>query len=204
MNYLTSYRKGLRGTAIVIIALVFCLNLILSVRAQSNKLRTDQKETKVRQLDASQGTSISSADKEPIRQEELLMSIKANALPQYLGSGDPALKDYYPPWLDNMADDATVEEAVRSVVLTIRSLYDRQEHKFAGPYSDNGFLEDYVAEVHGEPIGCVVLVTYNAAGQTQHVVASYRPRSSLLFFSRLLSEKFAGTPIAEHFSARES
>jgi hypothetical protein len=25
-----------------------------------------------------------------------------------------------------------------------------------------------------------------------------------LFFSRLLSEKFAGTPIAEHFSARES
>ena len=29
MNYLTSYRKGLRGTAIVIIALVFCLNLIL-------------------------------------------------------------------------------------------------------------------------------------------------------------------------------
>src|SRR5882724_8991045 len=83
-------------------------------------------------------------------------------------------------------------EAVRSVVLTIRSLYDRQEHKFAGPYTNNGFLEDYVAEVHGEPIGCVVLVTYNAAGQTQHVVASYRPRSSLLLFSRLLGEKFAG------------
>ena len=61
------------------------------------------------------------------------MSIKANALPQYLGSGDPTLKDYYPAWLDKMADDATVEgsmldgavqgaEAVRSVVLTIRSL----------------------------------------------------------------------------------
>ena len=142
------------------------------------------------------------------------MPIKANVLPQYLGSGDPALKDYYPPWLDNMADDATVEgsmldgavqgaESVRSVVLTIRSLYDRQEHKFAGPYS-NGFLEDYVADVQGEPIGCVVLVTYNAAGQTQHVVASYRPRSSLLLFSRLLAKKFAGTPIAEHFAARES
>ena len=25
-------------------------------------------------------------------------------------------------------------DAVRSVVVTIRSLYDRQEHKFAGPY----------------------------------------------------------------------
>jgi len=143
------------------------------------------------------------------------MSIKSNLLPQYLATGDPALKNYYPAWLDNMAADATVEgsmldgvvqgaEAVRSVVATIRSLYDHQEHKFAGPYGDNGFLEDYVAEVHGNPIGCVVLVTRNAAGQTQHVVASYRPRTSLLVFSRLLGEKFAGTPIAEHFVASAS
>jgi hypothetical protein len=143
------------------------------------------------------------------------MSTKGNVLPQYLGSGDPALTDYYPAWVNNMADDATVEgsmldgvvqgaEAVRSVVLTIRSLYEHQVFKFAGPYGDNGFLEDYVAKVNGEPIGCVVLVTRNAAGQTQHVVASYRPRTSLLLFSRLLGEKFAGTPIAEHFAAYES
>ena len=143
------------------------------------------------------------------------MSTKGNVLAQYLGSGDPALKNYYPAWLDDMADDATVEgsmldgvvqgaDAVRSVVVTIRSLYDRQEHKFAGPYGDNGFLEDYVAKVNGEPIGCVVLVTRNAAGKTQHVVASYRPLRSLLLFSRLLREKFAGTPIAEHFAASES
>jgi hypothetical protein len=147
--------------------------------------------------------------------EDLLMSINGNVPAQYLGSGDPALKDYYPAWLDNMADDATVEgsmldgavqgaEAVQSVVRTIRSFYDRQEFKFAGPYGDNGFLEDYVAEVRGEPLGCVVLVTRNASGQTQHVVASYRPRSSLLLFSRLLGERFAGTPIAEHFVASES
>jgi hypothetical protein len=143
------------------------------------------------------------------------MSIKGNVLATYLGSGDPALTGYYPAWLDNLADDATVEgslldgavrgaEAVRSIVVTIRSLYDRQEHKFAGPYGDNGFLEDYVAQVRGEPIGCVVLVTRNAAGQTQHVVASYRPRSSLLLLSRLLREKFAGTPYAEQFAASES
>jgi len=142
--------------------------------------------------------------------EELLMSIKANALPQYLGSGDPALKDYYPPWLDNMADDATVEgsmldgvvvgaESVRSIVLTIKSLYDRQDFKFVGPYGDNGWIEDYVAEVHGEPLGCVVLVKRNDAGQTQHVVASYRPRTTVVYFARLLAQKFAGTPIAEHF-----
>src|SRR6516165_12633795 len=143
------------------------------------------------------------------------MSIKGNVLATYQGSGDPALTGYYPAWLDNLADDATVEgslldgavrgaEAVRSVVVTIRSLYDRQEHKYAGPYADNRFLEEYVAEVRGEPIGCVVLVTRNDAGQTQHVVASYRPRSALLLFSRLLGEKFAGTPIAEHFAIGES
>jgi hypothetical protein len=134
---------------------------------------------------------------------------------QYLGRGDPALKNYYPAWLDNMAPDVTVEgsmldgvvqgaEAVRSVVATIRSLYERQEHKFAGPYGNDGFLEDYVAEVRGLPLGCVVLVTRNDAGQTQHIVASYRPRSSLLLFSRLLGEKFAGSPIAEHFVDDES
>jgi hypothetical protein len=88
-------------------------------------------------------------------------------------------------------------------VSTIRSLYDRQEHKFAGPYGDNGFLEDYVAEVRGEPIGCVVLVKRNAAGQTQHVLASYRPRTAIVHFARLLAEEFAGTPIAEHFGASE-
>jgi hypothetical protein len=142
------------------------------------------------------------------------MPTEANVLPQYLGSGDPALKDYYPAWVNNMADDATVEgsllngavqgaDAVRSIVLTIRSLYEHQEWKCAGPYGNNGFLEDYVAKVNGEPIGCVVLVTRNAAGQTQHVVASYRPLSSLLLFSRVLREKFAGTPIAEHFAASE-
>jgi hypothetical protein len=147
--------------------------------------------------------------------EDLLMSTTSNALPQYLGSGDPALKDYYPAWVNNIADDATVEgsmlngavqgaDAVRSVVLTIRSLYEHQEFKFAGPYGDNGFLEHYVAKVNGEPIGCVVLVTRNAAGQTQHVVASYRPLNSLLLFARMLREKFAGTPIAEHFAASES
>ena len=142
------------------------------------------------------------------------MTIKGNVLATYLGSGDPTLTGYYPAWLDNLADDAILEgslldgavqgaEAVRSVVLTIRSMYDRQEFKFAGPYGDNGFLEHYVAEVRGQPLGFVVLVTRNAAGQTQHVVASYRPRSSVMLFARLLAEKFAGTPIAEHFAGRE-
>ena len=138
------------------------------------------------------------------------MSIKDSVLATYLGNGDPALTGYYPAWLDNLADDATVEgslldgavrgaEAVRSIVVTIRSLYDHQEHKFAGPYGDNGFLEDYTTAVRGEPVGVIVVVTRNAAGQTQHVVVNHRPRSALLHFARLLGEKFAGTPLAKHW-----
>ena len=143
------------------------------------------------------------------------MSINSNVPAQYLSSGDRSLTCYYPAWLDNLADDVTVEgsamdgvvqgaEAVRTILVTIRSLYDYQEFNFAGSYGDNGWLEDYTAQARVEPISCVVLVTRNAAGQTQHVVASYRPRSSLLLFSRLLGERFAGTPIAKHFITSES
>jgi hypothetical protein len=134
----------------------------------------------------------------------------------YLRSSGPAgrFTDYYPAWLDNLAADVTVEgsmldgvvqgpEAVRAVVTTIRSLYEFQEFNFAGPHRDNGWIEDYIAQVSGQPIGCVVLVTRNAAGQTQRIVASYRPRSSVLLFASLLGEKFAGSPIAEHFVSRE-
>ena len=137
--------------------------------------------------------------------------------PTYLGGGDPAhrLTDYYPAWLDKLADDVTVEgslldgavqgaEAVRTILVTIRGLYDHQEFNFAGPYGDNGFLEEYTAQVRGEPIGCVVLVTRNATRETQHIAANYRPRSSLLLLSRLVGEKLAGTPYAEYFLASES
>jgi hypothetical protein len=127
----------------------------------------------------------------------------------YLRSGDPArnLTDYYPSWLDNLADDVTIEgsamdgvahgpEAVRTILVAIRTLYEYQEFNFVGPVGDNGILEDYTAQVHGEPISCVVLVTRDAAGQTQHIVASYRPRSSVLLLSRLVGEKLAETPMA--------
>ena len=139
------------------------------------------------------------------------MLTKTAVRPSYFYSFNPALKDYYPKWLENLAEDVTLEgsmldgavqgaEAVRSVVATIRSFYDRQAHKFAGPSGNGGFLEEYVAEVCGEPLGCVVLVAYNHAGKTQHIVASYRPRTSLVHFAHLLAEKFAGTPIAKHFT----
>jgi hypothetical protein len=139
------------------------------------------------------------------------MPTASEVRPSYLYSAEPALQNYYPRWLDNLAADATLEgsmldgviegaENVRAVVATIRSLYDRQAHRFAGPSGDGGFLEEYVAEVHGEPIGCVVLVGYNKAGKSQRVVASYRPRTSVVHFARLLADKFNGTPIGKHFA----
>ena len=132
-------------------------------------------------------------------------------------SGDPArnLADYYPAWLDSLADDVTLEgsamdgfvqgaEAVRTVLVAIRSLYDYQEFNSVGPYGENGWIEDYTAGVRGEPIGNVTLVTRNPAGQAQHIVGNYRPRSTLLLLSRLIGEKFAGTPIGEHFATSET
>jgi hypothetical protein len=134
----------------------------------------------------------------------------------YLGSGDPGpqLIGYYPAWLDNLADDVTLEgsamdgfmqgaEAVRTVLVYIRSLYDYQRFNFAGPYGENGWLEDYTAGVRGEPIGNVTVVTRNAAGHTQHIVGNYRPRSTLLLLSRLINEQFVGTPYADYFLASE-
>ena len=119
--------------------------------------------------------------------------------------------DYRPVWLDNLTDDVTIEgsamngvvqgaDAVRSIVAYIRTLYDSQEFNFAGPYGEDGFLEDYTARVRGELLGNVVLVKRNAAGQAQHIVANYRPRDTLLLVSRLIGDHFAGTPIGEHFA----
>ena len=135
-----------------------------------------------------------------------------SGVPTYLGRGDPAgrFAAYYPAWVANLADDVTLEgsmldgavqgaDAVRAVIIGVRQLYDHQDFNFAGPWGDNGFIEDYTAEVRGMPLGCFHLVTFNADGQTQHIAAHYRPLSSLMFFSRLLRERYAGTPCAEHF-----
>jgi hypothetical protein len=92
----------------------------------------------------------------------------------------------------------------RCCSVAIRTLYESQEFNFVGPVGDNGLLEDYTAQVRGEPVSCVVLVTRDAAGQAQHIVANYRPRSSLLLLSRLVGEKLAGTPYAGHFAASQS
>jgi hypothetical protein len=143
----------------------------------------------------------------------------------YTGSSDPArrrtwtgnvwVQHYYPEWLDNLADDVTLEasamngtargvKAVRAIVVQARKLYEFQDFNFTGGYGDNGFLEDYSSQVQGEPLSVIVTVTRNAAGKAQHVVVNQRPRNTLLLFSRLMHKKFAGTPLAMHFLADES
>jgi hypothetical protein len=82
----------------------------------------------------------------------------------------------------------------------IRTLYDSQNFKFAGDYGEDGYLEDYTASIRGKPLGNVVLITRNPAGQAQHIVANYRPRSNLLLLSRLIGDHFAGTPSGKYFA----
>src|ERR1700722_1880888 len=119
-------------------------------------------------------------------------------------------KPYYPVWLDNLADDVIREAAamdgtahgaddVRSIVVTARGVYDDQEFNFAGPVGDYGFIEDYTTVIQGVPTKVIVWVTFNAAGRTQQVVVNHRPRSALLAFSRLMLEKYSGTPLAKHW-----
>jgi len=134
----------------------------------------------------------------------------------YMGSGDPARSghDYYPWWLDNLADDVTGEgafieghaqgaTAVRSIVEYARELYDYQEFTFHGDYGDNGFLEEYTTQFRGQPAGVVVTVTRNAAGKAQHLVVNHRPRSAVLLLARLMGENFSRTPLAKLFIASE-
>jgi hypothetical protein len=139
-----------------------------------------------------------------------------DGVPTYLGRGDPArgFADYYPAWMDKLAVDVTLEgsmldgavqgaDAIRAVIGGVRELYDRQDFNFAGPWGDNSFIEDYTAEVRGAPVGAVHLITFNADRKAQHIIVNYRPLGSVMFFSRLLREKFAGTPYAEHYLAGE-
>jgi hypothetical protein len=140
-----------------------------------------------------------------------------DGIPTYLGRGDPdgRFADYHPAWVEKLASDATLEgslldgavqgaDAVRTVIGGARQLYDRQDFNFAGPWGDDSFIEDYTAEVRGAPVGAIHMITFNADGEAQHIIVNYRPLSSLMFFSRLLRERFAGTPYAEHYLAGEA
>jgi len=135
------------------------------------------------------------------------------------GSSDPLRKptarEYYPWWLDNLADDVTGEgaamqgvlhgaENVRRLVLDARALYEHQEFEFTGDYGANGFIEEYTCRIQGEPTSVVVTVKRNPDGKAQHLVVNHRPRSSVLLFARVMGKKYAGSPLAKYFITSDS
>ena len=139
-----------------------------------------------------------------------------DGVPTYLERGDPdgRFADYRPVWVEKLASDATLEgslldgavqgaDAVRAVIGGPASCTIARTSTSPAPGGDNSFIEDYTAEVRGAPVGAVHLITFNAVGEAQHIIVNYRPLSSVMFFSRLLREKFAGTPYAKHYLAGE-
>lgn len=116
--------------------------------------------------------------------------------------------DYYPVWLDNLADDVILQGAVFNGELCgaaqvgkmlsfARSLYAFQDFRFYGMRGDL-FLEDYRSRIRGSeayhPSGVeiynFVVVYFNDAGETSHLVMNHRPQSATLLFSSLLAAHF--------------
>jgi hypothetical protein len=116
--------------------------------------------------------------------------------------------DYYPLWLNNLADDVILQgavfngelrgaEPVGKMLSFARSLYAFQDFRFYGMRGDL-FLEDYRSRIRGSeayhPSGVeiynFVVVYFNDAGETSHLVMNHRPQSATLLFSSLLSEHF--------------
>ncbi|MEV4118671.1 hypothetical protein [Micromonospora sp. NPDC049645] len=134
----------------------------------------------------------------------------------YLGSGDPSRRrtDYNPSWINELAEDVTMEGAVLNgtvrgadAVLTLlshaRTLYEYQEFVFTGEYDTNGYIEDYSSRIQGQPIANIAVLYRNDQGKVQHLVMNHRPLPAVLLFSRLMGEHFKGTPYADYFATAD-
>jgi hypothetical protein len=95
-------------------------------------------------------------------------------------------------------------DAIRAILGYARQLYDYQEFNYVGRYAYDGFVEDYTSVVRGEPIGSVVVIRFNQAGQTARIVVNHRPLSSVLLWSQVMGEHFAGTPYAQYFLSHDA
>ena len=130
-----------------------------------------------------------------------------NEITRKLDNQAPHL-DYYPHWLDNLADDVILQGAVFNGELRgaaevgkmlsfARSLYAFQDFRFYGMRGDL-FLEDYRSRIRGteayHPTGVeiynFVVVYFNDEGETSQLVMNHRPQSAALLFSSLLTKHF--------------
>jgi hypothetical protein len=95
-------------------------------------------------------------------------------------------------------------DAIRAILGFARKLYDDKEFNYVAAYADHGFVEDYTSMVRGEPIGSVVVIHFNEAGQTARIVVNHRPPRSVLLWSQLMGEYFAGTRYAQYFVSHDA
>jgi hypothetical protein len=49
-----------------------------------------------------------------------------------------------------------------------------------------------------------VVIRYNERGQTARIVVNHRPLGSVLLWSRLMGEHFAGTPYGHYFLSQDA
>ena len=56
--------------------------------------------------------------------------------------------------------------------------------------------------MRGEPIGSVVVIRLNEAGQAARIVVNHRPLGSVLLWSKLMGEHFAGTRSSSQMRSR--
>jgi len=114
--------------------------------------------------------------------------------PVLLTSGGP------PPWLDKLADSATLEAPVmkrpvegKANILALLKLaiplYEFQHFSYRGDVGPGLFLESYRAAVRGVPIETLVVVHSDAAGQVDSILINHRPLEAALLFSRLMSDR---------------
>ena len=111
-------------------------------------------------------------------------------------------RPYYPEWLDNLAEDVALEAAAMDG--TAHGAEDVRTHSWPSPANSTSTRNSTTpvraarrvtsrtthSSVRGMPTDVIVLVDFNATGQTQHVVVNHRPRSAMLQFSRVMLEKF--------------
>jgi hypothetical protein len=106
------------------------------------------------------------------------------------------------PTVEGSMLDGAVQgaEAVRTIVATIRTVYGAsQEFHFTGPWGRTAGSRTTSLGSTTSPLAASFWLRATPLGRRSRVVASYRPVSTVLYFSRLLREKFAGTPYAKYF-----
>ncbi len=95
-------------------------------------------------------------------------------------------------------------EAIRAILGFARTLYEFPRIQLRRPVRRPRVRQDYTSAVRGEPIGSVVVVRFNEAGQAARIVVNYRPLCSVLLWSQLMGEHFAGTRYAQYFLSHDA